>query len=133
MLDKSNKIEFVNNGRFIIIIKSILFSVLLTLILLFIYAVILTYTNIPESTIPIGISIISSISILSCSIICMLKIKNNGIINGGAIGLAYMLILYLLSSSVQTGFSLNIYSIVTIISGIFCGMLGGIIGVNIKS
>jgi len=63
---------------------------------------------------------------------CMLKIKNNGIINGGIIGLLYISIIYIISSIVQTGFRLDLYSIVMIIASVLCGMLGGIIGVNIK-
>lgn len=127
-----NKLEFGKKEKISRIIKSILFSILLTLILLFVYATLLSYTNIPENTMGVAITSISSISILIFSIICMLKIKNNGIINGGIIGFTYMIIIYILSSLVQTGFNLNLYSIVMIISGTLCGMLGGIIGVNIK-
>lgn len=132
MLENLNKTESGNNQKIIRIIKSILFSIILTLTLLFVYSILLSYTDVPESTIPIVIIIISGVSILISTIICMLKIKNNGIINGGIIGLIYMLFIYLLSSIVQTGFNLNIYSIVMIIAGVLCGMLGGIIGVNIK-
>lgn len=132
MFDNTKKIELENKQKFTRIMKSILFSILLTLILLFGYSILLAYTSIPESTIPIAIISISAISILIFAIICMLKIKNNGIINGGIIGLAYMLIIYLLSSIVQTGFNLDLYSVIMILVGISCGMLGGIIGVNIK-
>lgn len=132
MLEKLNKIESENKQKITILIKTILFSILLTLILLFLYSILLSYTRVPESTIPIIIIIISGVSILISSIVCMLKIKNNGIVNGGIIGLIYMLVIYLLSSIVQTGFNLNIYSIIMIIVGVLCGMIGGIIGVNIK-
>ena len=43
-----------------------------------------------------------------------------------------MFLLYIISSIVQTGFSLNMYSIVMIIASIIAGMIGGIMGVNIK-
>lgn len=132
MFDNTKKLESGSKERINRIIKSVVFSVLLTLILLFVYSILLTYTHIPESTMKVAVIVISSISILVFSILCMLKIKNNGIINGGIIGFSYMLIIYLLSSIVQTGFALNTYSIIMIISGTFCGMLGGIIGVNIK-
>jgi len=132
MFSNVNKIELGNKEKVKRIIISILSSIIITLILLFIYSILLSYTNIRESTIPIVIISISAGSILLSSILCMLKIKNNGIINGGIIGLIYMCSIYLLSSLVQTGFNLNIYSIIMIIAGVFCGMLGGIIGVNIK-
>lgn len=132
MSNNKKKLEFGKNDKILRIIKSILFSILLTLILLFIYSILLAYTNVPENTMSVAIASISSISILLFSIICMLKIKNNGIINGGLIGLTYMIIIYLLSSLVQTGFNLNLSSVIMIISGILSGMFGGIIGVNIK-
>lgn len=60
------------------------------------------------------------------------RIKRNGILNGGLIGLFYMLIIYLASSIVGNGFALNIYSIIMILIGIAAGMIGGVVGVNTK-
>lgn len=60
------------------------------------------------------------------------SIKKNGILNGGIIGLTYMLLIYLTSSILNSGFMLNIYSIFMIIIGIAAGMVGGIVGVNLK-
>lgn len=60
------------------------------------------------------------------------KIKKNGIINGGVIGFIYILLIYLISSITGVGFSININSIIMIICAVLAGMVGGIIGVNIK-
>lgn len=60
------------------------------------------------------------------------SIKKNGILNGGIIGLTYMLLIYLTSSILNSGFMLNVYSIFMIIIGIAAGMVGGIVGVNLK-
>ena len=51
-------------------------------------------------------------------------------INGGAIGGIYVLLLYLISSIINTGFDLNVYTIVMIVLGIIAGLIGGIIGIN---
>ncbi|MCI9287469.1 MAG: TIGR04086 family membrane protein [Clostridia bacterium] len=112
------------------IVKGILIAFASTFVLLFICAIILTYTNISESIIPTVIIVITIISILLGSSISTIKIKKNGIVNGGIIGLTYILMLYFISSIVHTGFSLNIYSIVMIILSILAGMVGGIVGVN---
>ena len=61
-----------------------------------------------------------------------IKIKKNGIVYGGIIGIIYIIGLYIISSIVTTGFSLNMYSIIMIILSILAGMIGGIVGVNIK-
>lgn len=107
-------------------------SFISTLVLLFIFAIVLTYTSIAESVIPPVIIVITIISILLGSSISTIKIKKNGIVNGGIIGLSYILMLYFISSIVHTGFALNTYSIVMIILSILAGMVGGIVGVNRK-
>lgn len=103
---------------------------MLTLILLFLFSIILTYTNISENTIAPVIIIITIISILIGSSMSTIKIKKNGIVNGGLIGFIYILTIYIISSIVKTGFALNMYSIIMIILSILAGMIGGIVGVN---
>ena len=115
-----------------IIAKGIGISLLITVIALIIFAIILTYTNIEENVINPVIMIITAISILIGSSIESTKIKKNGLINGGIIGGSYILILYVVSSILNWKFSLNIQSIIMIITAVIFGILGGIIGVNKK-
>ena len=121
-----------NKNNVINIFKGIVISFILTLILLFIFSTILTYTQIPESTIGPVIIIITVISILIGSSISTIKIRKNGIINGGIIGMIYILILYLFSSMFETGFSVNIYSVIMIVFSIIAGIIGKIKRKNIK-
>ncbi len=121
-----------SRNNFMNIFKGIIISILITLILLFLFSIILTYTNIGENVIPAVIIIATVISILIGSSISTIKIKRNGIINGGIIGLVYILGIYLISSIAQMGFGINVYSIIMIILSILAGMIGGIVGVNIK-
>lgn len=109
------------------IVKGIAISFILTLILLFLFAIVLTYTNVGESAIAPVIIVITVISILIGSSISTIKIRKNGIVNGGIIGLIYILIIYLISSIVQTGFALNMYSIIMVALSIVAGMIGGIV------
>lgn len=113
------------------IIKGSVFSILITLILLFIYAILLTSTNIPESTMSVVVITITGISILIGSSISSFKIKKRGIVNGGLVGLIYIITIYLISSIALMGFSMNITSIIMLIVAIVIGMIGGIIGVNL--
>lgn len=128
--EKSN--SNIENNLFMNIFKGIIISFIFTLILLFIFSIVLTYTNVQESTIAQVIIIITAISILLGSSIGTIKIKKNGIVNGGIVGLSYITIIYVISSCVQTGFTLSISSIIMIIFSILSGMVGGIVGVNIK-
>lgn len=113
------------------IIKGTMIAIIITLLALLIFSALLTYTDIKESTIKPVIIVITAISILLGSGISTRKIKKMGLINGGIVGLIYILSIYLLSSITGTGFALNMYSIMMIIAGIIAGVLGGIIGVNI--
>ncbi len=114
------------------LIKGSISSIIISVIFLFVYAIVLTYTTVPESTMPLVITVIIGVSILIGSSISSMKIKKNGFINGGVVGLIYMLFLYISSSMALSGFSINLNTLILIISGIVVGMIGGIIGVNIK-
>ena len=120
--------EFKKNS--IKIIKGSLFAVIASAILLLIFAVLLCYTNLSENTMLPVILVITGISILIGSMISTRKIRKNGILNGGMVGLIYIIILYLISSLFLAGFSLTFNSFIMLVVGIVTGMIGGIIGVN---
>ena len=105
-------------------------SLLASFIFLLIYASILSFTDVPESSIAPVVITITGISILIGSIIGSRKITKNGIINGAMVGLVYILIIYLISSLLNGNFALNLQSIIMIVVAILCGVVGGIIGVN---
>ena len=129
MPDTTNSIH--TNSLFRIF-KGSLISIIFTLVLLFVFSIILTYSNISESAISPVIIVISAISILIGSSISTMKIKKNGLINGALVGLIYMLFIYLISSIINTGFALNLNSVIMILSGVIAGVVGGVVGVNIK-
>lgn len=104
-------------------IKGIALAYFITFLLLFIFSVILTYTNISENTIAPIILMITIISILIGSSLSSGKIKKNGLMNGGVIGFIYIITLYLISSFIQTGFSVNLYAILMIVFSILSGMV----------
>lgn len=114
------------------IIKGTGIALITTVILLLIFSIILTYTNIEENVINPVIMIVTAISILLGSSLGNIKIKKNGLINGGIIGALYITTIYLISSILNWKFSLNIQSIFMIIIAIVFGILGGILGVNRK-
>lgn len=122
--------EFKKNA--VRIIKGSILAILISLILLFIYATLLTYTEIKETTmIPVILTVVG-ISILAGSMISVRKIKKNGMLNGAIVGLIYIIILYLSSSMCLVGFSITMNSFIMLIVGVITGIIGGIIGVNIN-
>lgn len=121
---------FKSDKQSICILRGIFISFLFTLCMLIIYSVLLVYTNISEQTIRPVIITITGISILIGSSLGTRKLHKNGMISGGIIGASYILLLYLISSTVNSNFSINWVSIIMIIVGLIGGIFGGVIGVN---
>lgn len=121
-----------SNNNVFVIVKGIIISFIMTLVSIFILAAILTYSDLSENLISPIIIGITAISILIGTSISTIKLSKNGILNGGIIGFVYILFIYLISSITSTGFGVNTSSIIMIIASIVAGMLGGIVGVNIK-
>lgn len=113
-------------------LKGVIISIILTLLFLFIFANVLTYTNISECTISPVIITITAISILIGSSLATIKIKKNGVINGALLGFIYISIIYMISSISKTGFILNFSSLIMMCISLISGAIGGIVGVNLK-
>mgnify|MGYP004527180487 FL=1 len=112
------------------VIKGTIISFMTTIIFLLIFSVIFTYTNISESFITPTIIVITAISIFIGSTISNSKMQKNGLLNGAIIGGIYLIGIYVISSIINQKFALSMQSIAMIISGMICGMFGGILGVN---
>ena len=121
-----------SNSNLIKIIKGSAIAIILSLIFLTIYAAILSFTSVSETTMVPVVLVLTGISILIGSSMSSISIKKQGIINGGLVGLIYVLFLYIVSSIAGVGFGLNMNAIIMLIVGIITGMIGGVIGVNIK-
>ena len=115
------------------IVKGCAFSIVFSIVLLTIYALLLANTDISENTIMPVVLIITGISILIGGTISSRKIKKNGLIYGGIVGLLYVITLYLASSITIVGFSLSMNSLLMLIVGTITGIIGGIIGVNLSA
>ena len=114
-----------------IFFRETIMSFALSILLIFMLAVIISKTTISEAIIIPGIVTISSISIMIGTIRVSKAKKQRGIINGAILGGIYMFCMYIVSSVLLKDFSLNIKSFIMIASGILTGILGGIIGVNL--
>ena len=81
-----------NLKRIMIIVKSIVISYIISLILMIIYALLLSNTSIPESTMPTCTLVISLLSVFLSSSLSMINLKDNGMLNGAMIGLIFSII-----------------------------------------
>ncbi len=120
------------NNSVVKVIKGSAIAIILTLIFLSIYAALLSATNISETTMVPVVLVITGISILIGSSMSTVSIKSQGMLNGFLVGLIYMAVLYIISSIMLVGFEFNLNSVIMLIVGAVTGMIGGVIGVNIK-
>lgn len=124
---------FEKNNVFVKVVKGVGISLIFTIICLTIFSGLLTYTNLSESLIQPVVIGVTGISILVGSFFATKKMSKNGIVKGIAVGLIYILLIYIISSVVNNAnFVLNTGSFVMIAVGILCGAIGGIIGVNMS-
>ena len=118
--------------RLIYILKNIFISYLITFVFLLIFAFVITYTEFPGSVISPVIVAATLISVALAGVLNGRNSSEKGWLSGSISGFLYMLILYLAGSIVFRDFSVNSHSVVMLVSGVMCGILGGIIGINNK-
>lgn len=112
--------------------KNLIISLLLSLIGMFILAVILSKTGVSDSIMGKAIIGISASAICFSGFLTSKKLEMKGILCGILQGILYMVLLYTISSIASGNFSLKLEGIVMIIVGIVSGGIGGIIGANLK-
>ena len=119
--------------KILCIVKGCTFSIVLSIILLTIYALLLVNTTVSESTMMPVVLIITGVSILIGGTVSARKLRKNGLIYGGIVGLVYVITLYLASSISMVGFSVSMNSLIMLAVGGIAGVIGGIIGVNLSA
>ncbi len=124
------KENILNHG--INILKSILLAFALSLILLLIVTLLLTFTPLKEDTIPLLTTAIMIISIAGGSIYVAIKAGVKGWFNGGIVGILYFLILLFLNYLFIKPFIFDIYTVGKFFVSLVVGVIGGMIGVNVK-
>lgn len=123
--------EKVGVNKFMLMLKGMCLSMGITLMMILILSIILSVSNIKENVIMPTVIFISSFSILIGAFLVSKRIDQKGIIYGSALGLIYMVVLYLISSILNFDFSLNGNAIVMIVFGVIGGAIGGVLGVNL--
>lgn len=105
---------------------------IISLFLFLIVAILITYTSIRESSIPLITSIIMIVGIVFSAISSSIHIKSKGWLHGGIVGLVFVLILVILSKMFISDYSIDRIALYKIGLGMGTGIIGGMLGVNIK-
>ncbi|MHB8064608.1 MAG: TIGR04086 family membrane protein [Ruminiclostridium sp.] len=121
--------EHVNLMR---VVKGLILSFLITLPCFLAFALFLTYTDFPEKYTYIAVLVTTVISVLVASAYSTKNVKRKGWMNGCFVGILYVVVLYLASSTVFMNFALDVQVLLTFIIGAIVGSLGGIFGINLR-
>jgi putative membrane protein (TIGR04086 family) len=121
-----------NRFNIVFILKTVCFSFIVSIFLLIIGALFLTYSNLHDEFIKVMVNLIVVISVMTCGFKISRKSKSQGWLNGSIGGFLYVSVLYLVGSLTQKNFNVSVSSVLTFALGLSCGMLGGMIGVNTK-
>ena len=127
-----NKPNFFLSCSFKTIVKNVFISYGISLILFFIFAFLITYTNISYKIVSTVSVIITLLSIMTASILSGKKSSEKGWLTGCITGFIYMIILYLIGSVIYRNPGISSNGIIMIIVGIMAGAIGSIIGINNK-
>lgn len=120
-----------SNGWLWDFIKGILVAVIITLLLVFAFALIIKYCNIDNAYIPLINQVIKSVSIVVAMLMCFAA-RPNGWLRGLLFGIMYILLSFLMFSAFNCTFEPDIKLLNDCVLGGVTGLISGIIVVNVK-
>ncbi|HYE80769.1 MAG TPA: TIGR04086 family membrane protein [Clostridia bacterium] len=115
-----------------IFLKSLGICFATSFVLIILYALILSFTSMSDSSMNITVQIIMILSIVVSSIFGGKKIARRGWLFGIVLGFVFMLMLVPLNMGFGQSFSLDKYFAAKMLMGSSVGLIGGIIGVNLN-
>lgn len=118
-------------GKVSELIKALVLSVIITLALILIAALVIKIFNVPGEYIPIINQIIKSVAIL-VGALAFLREKGGGFIRGTILGIAYIVVTYLMFSAMNGSFGLSLSVLNDLALGVVSGFISGIIAVNVR-
>ena len=113
--------------------KGLLLSYIITGVLIILFSLLLTFTPLKEGRTPLLNTIVMIVSVVAGSIYLTRKIKENGWISGGILGVGYYLILIILNFVFLKHMVLDMFSLTKLAITSITGIIGGIIGINLYS
>lgn len=113
--------------------KGLVLAFIITIVLILLFSLLLTYSTIKEERTALLNTIVMMASIAAGSIYVVTKVKENGWINGGILGITYYLILVLLNLIFFKSIQFDLFSVTRLATTSITGVISGIIGINITA
>lgn len=103
-----------------------------TVVLVLLFALVLCYADIGEEWISRGAKIITVFSVALAGALCARSGRRGGWLVGGVSGVLYMILLYAIGYIAFGGVELGAAAALKLVYGAVAGIVGGIIGINLK-
>ena len=129
---KKNTLKIADHSNSISVAKGVMVAVCISLVLVLLFAFLLKFTNIPESTIKPVNQVIKGLSILMGVFVGLKRKKELGLVSGLLIGLIYTIAAFLVFSCLGGAFSFDLTLLTDLLFGAVMGAICGIICVNLK-
>lgn len=104
----------------------------LTVIMLALLALVVTYMPLSEEIVPTIVLILSILSIILSGMMVAKRVNRKGWLCGSVTGVVYIITLSLIGALIFQSFTLGITFFTMLVIGALSGAFGGIIGVNTK-
>ncbi|MCL2285160.1 MAG: TIGR04086 family membrane protein [Firmicutes bacterium] len=110
----------------------VLMAYAITAIAFLAYAMLVTYTNMSESSLPMVVAITTLLSVIVAGFDAAKGAPKRGWLWGMAAGFLYILIMVTLMAVTLPAFAVDGRTLTTVIIGVAGGGLGGILGINLR-
>ncbi len=114
------------------VLKSLVISFGFTLVVFVVFALLLTFTNLPDSIIGTVVFVTMVVAVMLAGFSAARNATSRGWLNGAVGGLLYVAILYILGAVFVTGFVFDKYVLALLAVGFLSGAVGGIVGINMR-
>ena len=113
-------------------LKSVFLSYCVSVVLLFIAALIATFQAFSDQAISVAVNIITALGVAMCGFLAGRHFDSKGLVFGAICGIIYSSLLCLIGNLVSQTFYFGTNSITALIIGLICGAVGGIVGINTR-
>lgn len=120
-----------NKKDFFEIFKGVIFSLIISVLTVIVFAIIVKFANLSSKTVEIVNIALKIISILVGTLLAV-ESGRQGLFKGGIIGLLFVLVSYLVFSLINGSFSVNPLTAFDVIFCLVAGLLSGVFAVNVR-
>jgi putative membrane protein (TIGR04086 family) len=124
--------EGVKSNTYMVMLKSLLACLIMSFVMILLYALILSFTSISDASMSKVTQTILIISVAISSAYGGKKTRHRGWLFGSILGLIFTILLIPFGMALGQVFAMDVYLIAKLLIAAVVGAIGGIIGVNLN-